>query len=157
VLTFSRNELPAEVEAERQTVRKLLRLNPNAEQFQIVYGSGTDRDDVIALQTRSGLQILSELASFISVPEDQVQSGKAFPPLPPAPAGQQTLPPLIRIASSGVRPDNSFVAVRYGQLWYSISDDDLWSKAVFTFLLILLTLADTSDRGAAPQLTIQAN
>ena len=157
LLTFPRTDLPPEVEVERQTVRRLLKLNPNGDDFQIVYGSGTNRDDVIAIQTRSAMQILSELSAFISVPEDQVQSGKAFPPLPPPPADRDTLPPLIRIASSGIRPDNPFVAVHYGSSWYWISNDDLWSKGVFTFLLILLTLADTTDKGPGPQLTIQAN
>jgi hypothetical protein len=157
LLTFPRGDLPPAIEAERQTVRRLLKLNPKANRFQIVYGSGTDRDDVIAIQTRSGMQILSELSAFITVPDGQLLSGSAFPPLPPAPADQETLPPLIRIASSADRPDNPFVAIHYRSSWYWISNDDLRSKIVFTFLLVLLTLADTSDKSPAPQLTIQAN
>jgi hypothetical protein len=158
VLTFSRNDLPRDIAADRQAIRRILELNPEKTEFQIVYGSsGGGRDDVIAMQTRSGMQILSELSSYISLPQDQVRKSGAFPPLPPAPSGQEGLPPLIQITSGVTRPDNPFVAVHYGALWYWIDQGDLWSKGVFTFLLILLTLSDTTDKGAAPQLTIQAN
>ena len=157
VVTFSRTDLPPDIDAERQTIRKILGLNPEKTEFQIVYGSsGTDRDDVIAMQTRSGMQVLSELSSFISLPQDQVRNGGAFPPPPSVPDGQEALPPLIQIASGVTRPDNPFVAVHYGALWYWIDQSDLRSKGVFTFLLILLTLADTTDKGATPQLTIQS-
>jgi hypothetical protein len=157
VLTFSGTDLPSDTEADRQAIRTVLRLNPAKTDFQIVYGSGSSGDDVIAIQTRSGMQILSELAAYISLPQDQARKGGAFPPLPPAPEGQETLPPLIQIASGATRPDNVLVAVQYGALWYWIDNVDLRSKSVFTFLLILMTLADTSDKAAPPQLTIQAN
>jgi hypothetical protein len=158
VLTFSESDVPPDIEADRQTVRRILRLNPETRDFQVVYGSGASGNDVIAIQTRSGMQILSELAAQISLPDDQLGKGGAFPPAPRAPNGQEALPPLIQIASGPSRPDNAMVAVHYGTLWYWIDYSDLRSKSVFTFLLILMTLADTTDRAAgAPQLTIQAN
>ena len=154
VMTFPAKEVPPEIKAERETVRKILGLNPAKSQFQIIYGTVADRDDVIALQTRSGMQILIELAATVNAPEEHVREGRATPS--PRPTEGQ-LPPVMRIASGKSRPEAPFTAVNYRDHWYWIDDSDLRSKGVFTFLLIVMTLADTGEKTPPPQLTIQAN
>ena len=157
VMAFPKKTIAPDIQAERETVQKLLGLRADLPEVKITFGSGTDRDDTIAMETRSGMQILLELASFVQVPDEHVKSGRAFPPIPAPKPGQSVLPPLIRVQSGEWRPGTSYAAVKYGDLWYWIDDTDLKSKGVFTFLLILMTLADTGEKPPAPVLTIPAN
>ena len=153
VMFFTKGEVPPEIQAERESLRKLLHLDLNTVEFLVLYGADTDRDDVVAVQTRSAMQILGIVSTYISLPEEHVREGLAFPAptLPPyAP------PPPITINSGPSRPDTAFVAVPYGGLWYWIDKRDLRSKGVFTFLLILMTLADTGEKAPPPILTIPA-
>jgi hypothetical protein len=157
VMTFPRKVIEPAIQAEREVVQKLLGLRRDLTEVRIVFGSGTDRDDTVAMETRSGMQILLELAALVQVPDDHVKSGRAFPPIPPPGGGEVLLPPLISVHSGEWRPAATYAVVKYGDLWYWIEDTDLKSKGVFTFLLILMTLADTGERPPAPVLTIPAN
>ena len=94
VMFFTKDEPPPDIEEERQSIRKLLHLHPARMDFLITYGPDTDRDDVIAIQTRSAMQILGTVSSYIRVPEEDMREGRAFPAPPVAPG----LPPVIAIA-----------------------------------------------------------
>jgi hypothetical protein len=98
------------------------------------------------------MQILAQVGSFINVPEADVREGRAFP-APPASPG---LPPIISIESGATKPARAFAQVYYRDLWYWIEDHDIRSKSTFTFLLILMTLADTGEKAPPPVLTIPA-
>jgi hypothetical protein len=152
VMFFAKDPVPPEVEAERHEMRKILHLNPDRLDITIAYGADTDRDDVLAIQTRSAMQILSQVGSFIEVPDEDVQDGRAFPSAPSPPG----LPPIIAIKTGSTKPERAFAQVYYRDRWYWIEDNDLRSKGTFTFLLILMTLADTGEKAPPPVLTIPA-
>jgi hypothetical protein len=152
VMFFTREEIEPDVQQERQALRRILHLSPDRMDFQVIYGADTDRDDVVAIQTRSAMQILGVMSSFIRIPEEHVRDGRAFP----APTPAAGVPPIIAIASGPTRPDGAFAAVQYRDLWFWVDDRDLRSKGVFTFLLILMTLADTGEKPPPPVLTIPA-
>jgi hypothetical protein len=158
VMFFGTKKVPPEIQEEREAVKRLLGLNPEKTEFSVIYGAvPAGRDDVIGLHTRSGFQILYELATFVEVPEEHEKETRAYPHLPDPPEGQDTLPPLIRILSDASKPTDAFAKVYYNDRWYWIENRDLASKGLFSFLLVMLTLAESGQKAPSPFLTIQAN
>lgn len=157
VMFFPTEKVPPEIQQERETVKRLLGLNPEKTAFSVIYGAVPERDDVIALHTRSGFQILYELATFVEVPEEHEREQRAYPHLPAPPEGQEAPPPLIHILSDVTKPTDAFAKVLYNDLWFWIDNRDLASKGLFSFLLVMLTLAETGEKAPSPFVTIQAN
>lgn len=158
VMFLAGRNLTPEIRADWDVVRRLLGLNTEKNRFSIIYGElPPGRDDVVALHTRSGFQILYELATFVQIPEEHEREMRAYPHLPEPPDGRETLPPLIRILSGETKPEDTFAAVLYGDRWYWIENRDLASKGMFSFLLIMLTLAESGQSAPSPFVTIQAN
>jgi hypothetical protein len=157
VMSFPIKEIPLEIQTERDAVKRMLRLNPTATEFRIVYGAARERDDVVAIQTRSGMQILREMSAYVQVPEEHQKEHRVFPHAMVPLDGQEAPPPLIQILSSASKPADAFTRIYYNDLWFWIDNRDLRSKGTLTFLLTLMTLADTGEKAPSPLLTIQAN
>jgi len=122
----------------------------------VVYGSVAANDKEIAIQSRSMLEILCDLGSYIDVPATDVEQKRTFPSLAPELVNGAPVPPLIRIHSSPQKPDDAFAAVSYRQTWYWIDDKDFASKRLFFFIMFLFTLTDTGEKQGAPIITVPA-
>jgi len=152
-IVFGKKPNPA-IEADRTEVRKLLGLDPQSNEFSVVWGSVAANDKEIALLTRSILEILSDLASYIDVPPANVEQKRTYPSLAPEFVNGAPVPPLMRILSSPQKPDDAFAAVPYRQEWYWIDDKDFASKRLFSFIMFLFTLTDSGDKQGAPVITV---
>jgi hypothetical protein len=157
ILTLGRKDVAPETVADQALIRKLLGLRPGLREFKIVYGSQAEGDDVIAIQTRSGFQIMVELGSEIEVPADHVAERRTYPPRSEPAAGPDGLLPLVRIQSGTSAPGDAFAAIKYHDYWYWIDDRDLRSKGIFTFLVVIMTLAEKEEKAPPPVVTIPAN
>ncbi|WP_152539381.1 hypothetical protein [Methylomicrobium lacus] len=156
VMVISQKDLPPEIQADRDRVRKLLGLRPDLQEFKVVSGTLSGKDDTIAIQTRSGFHILNLLGSNVEVPPEHIAEGRTYPQIV-EPAETQSLSPLIKIHAENSCSADAFAAVKYRDYCYWIDDRDYRSKGVFTFLMIIMTLAETGEKAQPPVVTIQGN
>lgn len=138
-------------QADTARVRELLGLEPNTNEFRLVYGMVSSGKTELAIQTRSMSQLLIELAGCIEVPEEHVKSGKTF-----AAAESRKASPFVRIHSGADRPSNAFVEVQYRGYWYWIDDGDLASKRMLSLMMMFFSLVETGGGAGAPVVTVQA-
>jgi hypothetical protein len=152
---FFRKEHSDEVAVDLELVDQILGLDPEVREFRVAYGTYSADDNEIAILTRSMLQIIVDLASYIDVPAKDVQEGRVAPSL--VDENESGIPPLIRIRSDASRPDDAFAAVQYRGNWFYIDDRDLDSKRIFSFLMMLFSLTDTGAQTGAPIVTVPTN
>ena len=145
-----RQKVDPSLEADVLAVRQLLGLDPAGREFQVVYGAVAANDKQIAILSRSILEILVDLSSFIDVPEAHVTDRRVTPTADPEVGPSGPIRPLIRIGSSPDRPADAFLAVPYRGYWFWIDDRDMASKRLFTFLMFIFTLVETGGKDNAP-------
>jgi hypothetical protein len=148
---------PRVAAAEEHALRNaatIMGLDPTVREFQVVYGTVASNDREIALLTRSILEILRDVASYITVPDAHVADRRVGPTPEDDVGPNGPIPPLVRIHSSVERPADAFVAVPYLDNWFYIDNKDLPSKQKFSSLMFIFTFVETGSKEAAPVLTI---
>lgn len=153
-LLIIRGEMNEKIRAASQEIRKLLGLNPAATELRVVYGSVAKDDREIAILSRSILDVLNDLASYIDVPAKHVAEKRVNPSLPAENHAGKSLPPLLRIHSSPDKPSDAFIAVPYRDQWFWLDDRDMFSKRMFSFLMFMFTLVETGDKAPPPVITV---
>ena len=152
-LVFRRSHSAAVSQAVRN-VTNLLGLDPDAKEFQIVYGAVPRNNKEIALLTRSIFEVLLDISSTIIVPDTHVAERRLSATAQGDLGPEGTIAPLIRISSSAERPADAFVAIPYHGYWFSIDDRDPASKNLFSFILLLFTFVETGSKDITPVLAI---
>lgn len=143
VLTTTSDSKLQAIQAE---VRRLLHLDPNAQEAEIIYGPYPKRSGQIAILTRSMLAMLTQLSYEMQVPEEDVKLGRTPPTI--GQIGIENRPEVI-IRSGPDEPSHSYAKVLYKERWYWIDDEDFQSKEAFTMVQVLSALAATSHATGA--------
>jgi hypothetical protein len=155
LITFRVAGISAEVLEDLRELRHLLQLDPETQEFRLVFGATASNNLEIAVQTRSILHLMQTMASHIDVPAQDLAETRAVPGFDHSSSGPGTLR-LVHIHSSDAEPEDAFVAIPYRNRWFYIDDRDLATKRVFAFIMMLFTLADTGARESLPLITIPA-
>ena len=152
LLTFHRRALNPELESERAEIGRLLRLEPNINEYKVSYGMGAGGGSDIDMTTRSLIQIMLELAGTVDIPNAHLADGSGYP----VPPSIEEVKPLMHVHSGTARPKDPFAAIQYRGYWYWIDQGDLASKRAFSFLMAIFNFAETGKTENLPLVTIPA-
>lgn len=139
-------KLSPALQEDLQAVKTSLGLDVNLNTFRVVRNSLVHKPDEIRIQGRSILQVLVSLATGVEIPKEHADRNIA-PPLQPIPEKDQTnFPPLMTVMSGAMKPDNTFVAINFQDMWFWIDNTDHESKRSLVYALALITLLDSDSK-----------
>ncbi len=149
VIVLRKEDVSEDVLAMGREVRGLLKLSATADRFNLVYSPLPLTADELAVGSRSILQMMQALATYVEVPKADVDQHRTVPM--PEVTGAQ---PLLKIHCDKARSQDAFAAVEYRGHWFWVDDRDWNSKRTFSTLLFLFTLSSGGVGENLPLLTI---
>lgn len=149
-----RNDYPPEYKDEVSRFKTILKLDPKLSAYFISYGSIQGSSAEITALTGSIWEIMLNLAWQFEVPQEHITSGRTDKTFHSA--NSETKPPL-QILYSKEKPENEFISVYHHDHWFYIDPDDRNTKRNFSFLQLLLNLAESTTDSKAPIVTVPTN
>ena len=153
LLSFRTRMVTPETRQDIAELRELLDLDLASDEFRLVFGATASNRQEIAVQTRSLIHILNIMAGHVDVPVEDIEEGRATPGVEPTGDDRIGIG-KNRIRCSATRPTDAFAAVEYQGHWFWVDNRDLVTKRSFSLMMLIFSLADTSDRESLPLLTI---
>jgi hypothetical protein len=154
VMFFRRDDVSADILEKGAEIRRLLKLPAQPQRFVLTYSPGRGAEGELAVNSRSMLQIMQALASYLDVPEAHLKDHSVMPSLENAPP--ESRQNRVRIHSGKDKPAAAFAAVRYRDHWFWIDDGDWKTKRAMTAVMFFFTLAETGAPEKLPLITIPA-
>jgi hypothetical protein len=146
------DEVDPESEAKIQELTKILQLPRGQREFTVIHGAQATHGREIVVFTRSMLQLMTRLGTYVEVPEKDTAEHRAAPGkhLEAVQQGQ------VRVRYGDKRPADEDVQalVGYRNGWYWIDDRDLQSKRTFGLVMLLFMFMESSPRSNLPVVTI---
>jgi hypothetical protein len=131
-------------------LRKLLGIPAETNRVKVVFGTHDPEPGVIAIRTRSLMQILSTLGTGVQIPPADLARGGIVP------VDAAQAPRGFTVHSGKEKPDEAFTAVPYQGLWFWIDRRDLPSKTTLAAVTLLFNFLEGGSK-ASPVLTIPTN
>ena len=148
-LGFSVSRVDDELRKELDEAKKLIGLSTETNRYKVIWGSISPNKNIIAMETRSVLQLMATLSSYVEVPEIEVEEGRLTKLRPIPKENISGLKPLMDICRGDTAPPDAYASCKYRGKYFWIADTDINSKNTFTYLTLLLTLGDTDSSGGA--------
>lgn len=147
---FFSNRTTPQTDKEVVAFKRLLHLDPEINEFSIIFGAAPKSNTELTVLSRSMLQVLIELAGAVNVPKEHLEQGQ----VKHVTLDRET-PSLMSIHSGSQRPVNAFAAVEYNDFWFWVAKEDIASKRILSLLMLFFSLTE-SGSGTSPVITVGA-
>ena len=152
IIVYQKGEIATgELAEDLRFLQDALDLDPEVDNYHLLYGLVPDKKNQIAVLTSSILEIINELAWRVDIPPEHVEEGRTGTTFRD---DDPDATPLITVKYSEDKPDDSYVAVKVRDYWFYIDDRDVISKRTFAMVQIILSLTDSGDTPKGPVVTI---